>query len=53
MAKDRPQGQNKFLKKYSAFTVLVIDEWLLDHPDQGMRSMLLELVNISVAEDQQ
>jgi DNA replication protein DnaC len=44
LAKDKPQGQTKFLKKYAAFTLLVIDEWLLDHPDEGMRSMLLELL---------
>lgn len=43
-ARDKPQGTTKFLKKYSAFTVLVIDEWLLDHPDDGMRGMLLELL---------
>jgi DNA replication protein DnaC len=34
----------KFLRKYAAFTLLVIDEWLLDHPDESMRSMLLELL---------
>ncbi|WP_241727242.1 ATP-binding protein, partial [Dietzia sp. SLG310A2-38A2] len=44
LAKDRPQGQMKFLKKYAAFSLLVIDEWLLDHPDDAMRSMLLELL---------
>lgn len=44
MAKDRPQGTTKFLRKYAAFTLLVIDEWLLDHPDESMRSMLLELL---------
>ena len=43
-AQDRPQGTVKFLKKYAAFTVLVIDEWLLDHPDENMRRMLLELL---------
>ena len=37
-------GTTKFLKKYAAFSVLVIDEWLLDHPDESMRSMLLELL---------
>lgn len=40
----KPQGQTKFLKKYAAFTLLVIDEWLQDHPDEAMRSMLLELL---------
>lgn len=41
LAKDKSQGQTKFLRKYSTFSLLVIDEWLLDHPDEGMRSMLL------------
>ncbi len=44
LAKDRPQGQTKFLKKYAAFSLLVIDEWLLDRPDETIRSMLLELL---------
>ena len=44
LARDKPQGQTKFLNKYAAFSVLVIDEWLLDHPDESMRSMLLELL---------
>ena len=43
-ALDKPQGTTKFLRKYAAFTLLVIDEWLLDHPDESMRSMLLELL---------
>ena len=44
LARDKPQGQTKFLNKYAAFSVLVIDEWLLDHPDESIRSMLLELL---------
>lgn len=44
IAKDKPQGTTKFLRKYAAFTLLVIDEWLLDHPDESMRGMLLELL---------
>jgi len=43
-ARDRPAGKEKFLRKYAAFTLLVIDEWLLDPPDDGIRSMLLELL---------
>lgn len=43
-AADKPQGQAKLLKKYASFTLLVIDEWLLDAPDESMRSMLLELL---------
>ncbi len=44
LARDKPLGATKFLKKYAAFTLLVIDEWLLDHPDDQMRHMLLELL---------
>ena len=44
LARDKPSGQTKFLNKYAAFTLLVIDEWLLDEPDESTRSMLLELL---------
>ncbi|TCW19940.1 ATP-binding protein [Dietzia cinnamea] len=44
LARDKPNGTSTFLKKYAAFTLLVLDEWLLDPPDEGMRSMLLELL---------
>src|SRR5699024_7411268 len=44
LAKEKPQGHTKFLRKYAAFSLLVIDEWLLDHPDDDMRAMLLELL---------
>lgn len=44
MASNQTHGTTKFLKKYAAFTLLVIDEWLLDHPDDAIRSMLLELL---------
>jgi len=44
LARDKPQGQTKFLRKYAAFTLLVLDEWLLDRPDDAMLSMLLELL---------
>lgn len=43
-AKDKPGGREKWLRKYAAFTLLVIDEWLLDEPDDEVRSMLLELL---------
>lgn len=43
-AKDKPGGREKWLRKYAAFTLLVIDEWLLDQPDESLRSMLLELL---------
>lgn len=41
---DRPSGVAKLLKKMGNFTVLVLDEWLLDVPDDGFRSFLLELM---------
>ncbi|BCW35938.1 hypothetical protein StoSoilA2_19940 [Arthrobacter sp. StoSoilA2] len=44
LAKDKPLGVTRFLKKYAAFTLLVIVGWFLDHTDEGMRSMLLELL---------
>ena len=40
-AKDKPAGREKWLRKYSTFTLLVIDEWLLDPPTDDVRSMLL------------
>ncbi len=43
-ARDKPAGRDKWLRKYAAFTLLVIDEWLLDEPDDNVRSMLLELL---------
>lgn len=44
-AQDTPGGSGKFLRKYAAFTLLVIDEWLLDRPTESMRTMLLELMD--------
>ena len=44
LAQDKPSGATKFLNKYAAFTLLVIDEWLLDRPTEAVRSMLLELM---------
>lgn len=41
-AQDKPGGREKWLRKYSTFTLLVIDEWLLDEPNDEIRSMLLE-----------
>ncbi|TFC91327.1 MULTISPECIES: ATP-binding protein [Cryobacterium] len=43
-AQDTPGGARKFLRKYAAFTLLIIDEWLLDRPTESMRGMLLELM---------
>ena len=43
-AQEQTGGAGKFLRKYAAFTLLVIDEWLLDRPTESMRGMLLELM---------
>ncbi|MBB5643507.1 ATP-binding protein [Cryobacterium roopkundense] len=43
-AQDTTGGAAKFLRKYASFTLLVIDEWLLDRPTESMRGMLLELM---------
>ncbi|TFC33905.1 ATP-binding protein [Cryobacterium sp. MDB1-18-2] len=39
-AQDTTGGAGKFLRKYASFTLLVIDEWLLDKPSESMRTML-------------
>ncbi|QGF23129.1 ATP-binding protein [Raineyella fluvialis] len=44
LARDQTQGATKFLRKYAAFNLLVLDEWLLDQPDEATRTMLLELM---------
>ena len=43
-AQDKPGGTGKSLRKYTEFTPLVIDEWLLDRPTESMRGVLLELM---------
>lgn len=43
-AADKPGGKEKFLRKYAAYQVLTVDEWLLNPPDDSLRSMLLELL---------
>lgn len=44
LARDKPAETTKFLNIYTAFTLLAIDEWLLDEPDESTRSTLLELL---------
>lgn len=39
-------GERKLVRKYGAFGLLVVDEWLLDKPDTEFRSMLLELIEL-------
>ena len=42
-ARGRPGGERKLTRKYAAFQVLVLDEWLLDRPDELFRGFLLEV----------
>lgn len=41
---DKPYGTTKFLKNYASFTLLMINEWLLHRPSEGLRSMLRRLI---------
>ncbi len=43
-SRERPGGERKLVRKYAAFQVLVLDEWLLDRPDELFRGFLLELM---------
>lgn len=40
----KPGAKEKFLRKYAAYQLLVLDEWLLDEPGDQVRGMLLELL---------
>ena len=42
--RERPGGERKATRKYAAFQVLVLDEWLLDRPGELFRGFLLELM---------
>jgi hypothetical protein len=50
-AQDATGGAGKFLRKYAAFTLLVIDEWLLDRLTESMQTMLLELMERRLRRD--
>jgi len=39
-AQDKPGGSGKFLRKYAAFTMLVIAQWLLDRPTESNIAVL-------------
>ena len=43
-AGDKPGGIHKLIRKYSTYPLLVLDEWLLDKPDERMRPFLLEIM---------
>ncbi len=42
-SRERPGGERKLVRKYAAYQVLVLDEWLLDRPGELFRGSLLEL----------
>ena len=46
IARDKPGDERKLLRKHAAFQVLVLDEWLLDRPDELFRAFLLELMEL-------
>lgn len=41
-----PGGPAKLVRKYSAYTLLAIDEWLVDKPNERFRRFLLELMEL-------
>ena len=45
-SRDSPGGERKLLRKCGASGLLVIDEWLLERPDELFRGMLLELFEL-------
>ena len=45
-SKLRPGASRKLIRKYGSFQVLVLDEWLLDKPDDDFRSMIMELMEL-------
>lgn len=45
-AANKPAGVHKLIRKYANYTLLVLDEWLLDKPDERMRSFLLEVMEL-------
>lgn len=49
-ALDRPQGAKKLLRRYGGYSCLVLDEWLLEKPDERQCHFLLELLERRYAE---
>lgn len=45
-SRERPGAERKLVRKYGAYGLLVIDEWLLERPDELFRGMLLELMEL-------
>lgn len=45
-AAPKPGDPAKLVRKYSAYTLLAIDGWLVDKPDERFRRFLLELMEL-------
>ena len=45
-SRERVGGERKLVRKYGAYGLLVVDEWLLERPDELFRGMLLELMEL-------
>ena len=43
-AVDKPMGQHKLLRKYANYSVLALDEWLLDPPTGEFLKFIFELM---------
>lgn len=46
MAANKPAGMHKLIHKYANYTLLVLDEWLLDKSNERMRSFLIEVMKL-------
>ena len=49
-AKELPHGIPKLLKKYGNYTLLILDEWLIQAPDEPQLHFLFELIERRYAE---
>lgn len=45
-SRERTGAERKPIRKYGSFGLLVLDEWLLERPDEMFRGMLLELMEL-------
>lgn len=46
VSRERLGGERKLVRKYGAYGLLVVDEWLLERLDELFRGMLLELMEL-------
>ena len=46
VAAGKPGGVPKLVRKYSTYSLLAIDEWLVDKPDEPFKRFLLELMEL-------